>query len=237
MNKPVDWSFWFGKLSWESTPFYHFIKNPTLNEFVVTSAALGEIIGVILTLSLLTYFGLWKKLWRDWATTVDHKKIGIMYIVVAFVMMARGVAEGFVMRLHHASVPVTGGLITTDHYAQIFSTHGTIMIFFVAMPLIFGLINFVIPLQIGARDMAFPVLNQVSFYLTVSGALMLFISLFLGEFSTGGWTAYPPYTPELPLVPELVLTIGFWPLTYLGWEASYRPLILPSQFINSDVLV
>ena len=116
-----------------------------------------------------------------------------MYIVFSLVMLARGVAEGIVMRAQQALVPV-GGIIEQEHYAQLFSTHGTTMIFFVAMPFIAGFINYIMPLQIGARDVAFPVMNQVSLYLTVAGGAMLMISLIIGEFSDGGWTGYPPFT-------------------------------------------
>ena len=151
------------------------------------------IVGVIAVVGLLTWFRLWGPLWRDWLTSADHKKIGIMYIVFAIVMLARGVLEGVVMRAQQAAGP-GDGFLEAEHFAELFSTHGTIMIFFVAVPFVFGVANFLVPLMIGARDVAFPVMNQISLGLTVSAGMMLMVSLVVGEFSTGGWTAYPPYT-------------------------------------------
>ena len=186
----------FGRLTWDSFPFVQMVKDPSLNEFIVNGAGAMFVIGGIVVPLLLTYFKLWKPLWCDWLTSTDHKKIGIMYIVFALVMLARGVAEGMVMRAQQA-LALQGGIIESEHYAQIFSTHGTIMIFFVAMPFIAGFINYVMPLQIGARDVAFPTMNQISLYLTVAGGGMLMISLVIGEFSDGGWTGYPPFTGAL----------------------------------------
>ncbi|MDB4354068.1 cbb3-type cytochrome c oxidase subunit I [Akkermansiaceae bacterium] len=183
----------FGRLTWDSLPFVQMAKDPSLNEFIVNGAGAGVVFGSILVPILLTKFKLWTPLWKDWLTSTDHKKIGIMYIVFALVMLARGVAEGIVMRAQQALVPV-GGIIESEHYAQLFSTHGTTMIFFVAMPFIAGFINYVMPLQIGARDVAFPTMNQISLYLTVAGGAMLMVSLVIGEFSDGGWTGYPPFT-------------------------------------------
>ena len=183
----------FGRLDWSATPFDDFLRNPSLNEAVSSGAALTVVLGAAATLWLLTRHHLWGPLWRDWLTSPDHKRIGIMYVVLAGVMFLRGVLEGAVMRTHQVSA-LNGGILSPDHYAQLFSTHGTIMIFFVATPLVTGLINFAVPLQIGARDMAFPVLNQVSLGLTASGAGLVMLSLVLGQFGTGGWTMYPPFT-------------------------------------------
>ncbi len=182
-----------GRLDWSVTPFDDFIAQPSLSEAVASGAALVVVLGAVAVLILLTRYRVWGTLWRDWLTSVDHKKIGIMYVVLAFVMLTRGVLEGAVMRTQQAA-GLGGGFLSADHFAQLFSTHGTIMIFFVAMPLIFGLINFVVPLQIGARDMAFPVMNQVSLGLTTAAAGLIMVSLVIGRFETGGWTAYPPYT-------------------------------------------
>ena len=183
----------WGRFTLESLPFVQMIEDPSLNEMIVNGGGAGFVTGTVLVPLLLTYFKLWKPLWNDWLISTDHKKIGIMYIVFSFVMMSRGVAEAIIMRAQQA-LALQGGLIEQEHYSQIFSTHGTIMIFFVAMPLIAGFINYVMPLQIGARDVAFPVMNQISFYLTVAGGMMLMISLVIGEFSDGGWTGYPPFT-------------------------------------------
>jgi cytochrome o ubiquinol oxidase subunit 1 len=183
----------FGRLSWRDTPFAEAILHPGTSSFIAAGAASLVVIGAFATLFLLTRYRLWRPLWTDWLTSADHKKIGVMYIVLALVMLARGVAEGAVMRAHQA-VALDGGFLSPEHFGELFSTHGTIMIFFVAMPLMIGLINIVVPLQIGARDMAFPIMNQVSLGLTASGAALIMISLVVGKFETGGWTAYPPYT-------------------------------------------
>ncbi|RYH04464.1 cytochrome ubiquinol oxidase subunit I [Salipiger sp. IMCC34102] len=183
----------FGRLDWSVTPFDDFLAAPSIDEAVASAAAAAVPLGALAVIAVLTWKGLWGALWRDWLTTADHKRIGIMYIVLAGVMMLRAVAEGFVMRAHQVTA-LDGGVLSSEHFAQLFSTHGTIMIFFVATPLVTGLMNFAVPLQIGARDVAFPVLNQVSLALTASGAGLVMISLVIGQFGTGGWTMYPPYT-------------------------------------------
>ncbi len=188
-----------GNLNWDVTPFTDLYENVNSSTIVGAGAASAVVVGAIAVVVLLTWFRWWKPLFNDWLTSVDAKKIGIMYIALATVMFARGVIEGFVMRTHQATAlgnlaSPEGGLVAPGHFAQLFSTHGTIMIFFVAMPLLIGLINFVLPLQIGARDMAFPVLNQVSLGFTAVGAALVMISLLIGQFGTGGWTMYPPYT-------------------------------------------
>ena len=183
----------FGHLDWTVTPFAAAIADPGTNTFVAAGAAGLVVLGAVALLGFLTWFRLWGPLWRDWLTSADHKKIGVMYCVIGIVMLARGVAEGAVMRAHQA-MALNGGPLSAEHFAELFSTHGTIMILFVAAPLVIGLINIVVPLQIGARDMAFPVMNQVSLGLTAAGAALLMISLVIGRFETGGWSAYPPYT-------------------------------------------
>ena len=141
----------------------------------------------------ITWLGAWGTLWRDWLTSTDHKRIGIMYVVLSLVMLARGVIEGALMRTQQA-FGLHGGFLTPEHFSELFTTHGTIMIFFVAMPLIAGVINYIMPLQIGARDMSFPVMNQISLGLTATGAALVMMSLVVGQFSNGSWAAYPPYT-------------------------------------------
>lgn len=182
-----------GRFGVSSLPILPAFENPTTSELVAAGAALAVILGAIGAIAFITWLGAWRTLWRDWLTSTDHKRIGIMYVVLALVMMARGVLEGAVMRTQQA-FGLNGGFLTPEHFAELFSTHGTIMIFFVAMPLIIGLANYIVPLQIGARDMSFPVMNQISLGLTATGAALVMISLLLGKFSTGGWTAYPPYT-------------------------------------------
>lgn len=182
-----------GRLDLQALPFTQAIAHPGASELIASGAAAIVVLGAIATLAAITRFGLWGAFWRGWLTSTDHKRIGIMYIVLALVMLARGVLEGAVMRAQQA-FGLGGGFLSSDHFSQLFSTHGTIMIFFVAMPLIAGVINYVMPLQIGARDVSFPVMNQISLGLTATGAALLMASLVVGKFSTGGWTAYPPYT-------------------------------------------
>ena len=189
----------FGNLDWNVTPYTDLLLNPNSSTIIGAGAATILVLGAIGAVALLSWKRWWGPLFRIWLSSADAKKIGIMYIVLALIMLARGVIEGFVMRAHQATALGTlaseeNGLIAPDHFAQLFSTHGTIMIFFVAMPLLIGLINFVLPQQLGARDMAFPVLNQVSLGMTAAGAALVMISLLIGKFGTGGWTMYPPYT-------------------------------------------
>ena len=188
-----------GRLDWTVTPYTDLLREVNSSTIVGAGAASVLVLGAIAGVVLLTWKRWWAPLYRDWLTSADAKKIGIMYIALGLVMLARGIIEGFVMRAHQASALGTlaqpeSGLVAPDHFAQLFSTHGTIMIFFVAMPLLIGLINFVLPQQLGARDMAFPVLNQISLGLTAVGAALVMISLLIGKFGTGGWTMYPPYT-------------------------------------------
>ncbi len=142
-------------------------------------------LGGIAVLALLTNYRLWGPLWRDWITSIDHKKIGIMYMVLGLVMLLRGFADAIMMRIQQAmAFGGEAGFLPPHHYDQIFTAHGVIMIFFVAMPLVTGLMNYLVPLQIGARDVAFPFLNNFSFWMTVGGAVLVMISLFVGEFAT-----------------------------------------------------
>ncbi|MBL3705750.1 cytochrome ubiquinol oxidase subunit I [Sulfitobacter sp. BDSS02] len=161
----------------------------------VAAAAGGiAVAGLLAMLVLLTVRGWWRPLWRDWLTSLDHKKIGIMYIVLALVMFARALAEAVVMRTQQAVAVGDQGFLSGEHFGQLFSTHGSIMIFFMAMPFLTGLINYVMPIQIGARDMSFPFMNAVSLGLTTAGAALVMTSLVIGRFSTGGWSGYPPFT-------------------------------------------
>jgi len=152
-------------------------------------------VGSLILILLIWWFKWWKPL-LSWVTSVDHKKIGVMYIIFAVIMLFRGVVEGVLMRVHQATA-IDGGFLSSDHFNQLFTTHGTNMIFFVAMPFLFGLINVAVPLQIGARDVAFPKLNQISLGLTAAGGFLIMISLLIGEFATGGWTGYPSYNGKL----------------------------------------
>ncbi|KQN74862.1 cytochrome o ubiquinol oxidase subunit I [Devosia sp. BK] len=178
------WSFIFGRLTWDVLPLHEPIVVVT---FIVVAIAGLAVVGAI------TYFKLWGYLWKEWFTSVDHKKVGIMYMVLGLVMLLRGFADALMMRLQQA-IAFNGseGYLNAHHYDQLFSVHGVIMIFFVAMPLITGFMNYIVPLQIGARDVSFPFLNNFSFWMTASGAVLVMASLFIGEFAQTGWLAFPP---------------------------------------------
>src|SRR5258707_2327158 len=167
------------------------------------AASLMIIVGVLFVLGLVTWKRWWPYLWREWFTSVDHKRIGVMYVLLALVMLVRGFADAIMMRTQLAlAAGGAQGYLPPEHYDQSFSAHGTIMIFFVAMPFVIGLINFVVPLQLGVRDVAFPVLNSVSFWLTASGALLVNASLVIGNFARTGWMGYPPLS-ELSFSPDV----------------------------------
>src|SRR3954463_13111275 len=174
----------FGKLDWSAIPISQPI--PLITSLVIILVMLGA-------LGLVTAKGWWPYLWREWITTVDHKRIGIMYILLGVVMLIRGFADAIMMRTQQAAaIGSPQGYLTPAHYNQIFSAHGTIMIFFAAMPLVIGFMNFVTPLQLGVRDVAFPTMNSVSFWLTASGFLLVNVSLFVGDFARPGWLPSPP---------------------------------------------
>jgi cytochrome o ubiquinol oxidase subunit 1 len=197
----------FGRLSWEAIPFHE----PIL---LATFAMVG--IGGLALLVLLTKFKLWAPLWNNWVTSIDHKKIGIMYMVLGLVMLLRGFADALMMRAQQAfSFGDAHGFLPPHHFDQVFTAHGVIMIFFVAMPLITGLMNYVVPLQIGARDVAFPFLNNFSFWMTAFGAVLVMASLFVGEFARTGWLAYPPLSGILAS-PDVGVDYYIWSLQVAG---------------------
>ena len=197
----------FGRLSWESIPFHE----PIL---LATFAMVG--IGGAAVLGGLTYFGQWGGLWRNWITSIDHKKIGIMYMILGLVMLMRGFADAMMMRAQQAmAFGDNAGFLPSHHYDQIFTAHGVIMIFFVAMPLVTGLMNYVVPLQIGARDVAFPFLNNFSFWMTAFGGGLTMASLFIGEFASTGWLAYPPLSGILAS-PDVGVDYYIWSLQIAG---------------------
>ncbi|TAM24007.1 MAG: cytochrome o ubiquinol oxidase subunit I, partial [Nevskiaceae bacterium] len=174
----------FGRLSLDAIPYHE----PILLGTFAATALLG-----LAVIAWITRARAWGWLWRDWFCSIDHKKIGVMYMILALVMLLRGFADAIMMRLQQAmAFGDAMGYLPPHHYDQIFTAHGVIMIFFVAMPFVTGLMNYVVPLQIGARDVAFPFLNNFSFWMTVVGAVLVMASLFIGEFSTAGWLAYPP---------------------------------------------
>ncbi|MGH8112203.1 MAG: cbb3-type cytochrome c oxidase subunit I [Rhodanobacteraceae bacterium] len=207
-----------GRFTMHSLPFYDMIQNPTkenlINGGIAGFAAVVATGGLVIVVAGITYLRRWRWLWSEWLTSTDHKKIGIMYLVVAAVMLARALIEAILMRAQEAW-GLGGGFLSPDHFAQLFSTHGTIMIFFMAMPFFTGLINYVMPLQIGARDVSFPVLNSISLWLTIAGATLVMASLVFGQFSTGGWFGYPPYT-EAHFLPGVGPDYWIWALTLGG---------------------
>jgi cytochrome o ubiquinol oxidase subunit 1 len=196
-----------GRLSWAAIP---------LNEPIPLLTAAVVVIVILAVLGIITVKGWWPYLWREWLTSVDHKRIGVMYFVLALIMLLRGFADAIMMRSQQA-VAVGGaqGYLPPDHYDQIFSAHGTIMIFFVAMPFVVGLMNFVVPLQLGVRDVAFPVLNSVSFWLTASAVLLVNASLVIGNFARTGWMGYPPLS-ELAFSPDVGVDYYLWSLQISG---------------------
>ena len=197
----------FGRLSWDAIPLHE----PIL---LLTFAMVA--IGGITVLGALTYFKLWTPLWRDWITSIDHKRIGIMYIVLGLVMLLRGFADALMMRAQQAmAFGDNAGFLPPHHYDQIFTAHGVIMIFFVAMPLVNGLMNYVVPLQIGARDVSFPFLNNLSFWFTAFGSFLVMASLFVGEFARTGWLAYPPLSGILSS-PDVGVDYYIWSLQIAG---------------------
>ena len=195
-----------GKLTFESLPFY--------SDIALFGAAVTVLAGAAV-LGLVTWLGQWRYLWTEWLTSVDHKKIGIMYIVLALVMLLRGFSDAIMMRTQQAMAYNSPGYLPPGHFDQVFSAHGTIMIFFVAMPFLTGLMNIVVPQQIGARDVSFPFMNSLSLALTASGAALVLISLVIGRFSTAGWAAYPPYA-ELKFSPGVGVDYWIWAVLISG---------------------
>ncbi len=186
------------------------------HEPATIGAAIGMPLILIILVGLLTYYKKWGWLWREWITTVDAKRIGIMYALVAIVMLVRGVADAFMLRVQTAGGGPGGHQVfSTDTFQQVFSAHGTIMIFFVAMGLMFALFNIAVPLMIGARDVAFPFLNSMSFWLYVAGMILVNGSLIFGGFSNGGWLGYPPLT-ELQYNPGPGVDYWIWSLQIAG---------------------
>ncbi|AQS87126.1 cytochrome o ubiquinol oxidase subunit I [Neoasaia chiangmaiensis NBRC 101099] len=196
-----------GKLTFSAIP---------LDVPILVGTFIGVAVAGLAVLGLITYYGKWGYLWREWLTSVDHKRLGVMYIVLALVMLVRGFADALMMRtqlaLAYAGNP---GYLPPHHYDQIFSAHGTIMIFFMAMAFMTGLLNIVVPLQIGARDVAFPFLNSLSFWMTTISAVLINVSLFIGEFAQCGWLVYPPLS-EMQFSPGVGVDYYIWAVQLSG---------------------
>ncbi|MGY4024396.1 cytochrome o ubiquinol oxidase subunit I [Aeromonas rivuli] len=197
----------FGKLTLEAIPYHEPI-------IVVTVACI--LLGGMAIAGLITYYGKWQYLWQEWFTSVDHKKLGIMYLILGMVMLLRGFADAVMMRTQQVMASAGGeGILPPHHYDQIFTAHGVIMIFFVAMPLVIGLMNIVVPLQIGARDVAFPFLNNLSFWFTAAAVVLINTSLGVGEFAQTGWLAYPPLSGK-EYSPGVGVDYWIWSLQISG---------------------
>src|SRR5262245_60250295 len=196
-----------GNLTWRATPFGPPIS---LGPWVCLGRLIAGLLGWV------TLKRAWPYLWNEWLTSVDHKRIGVMYVILGLVMLLRGFSDAIMMRAQQAlAAGGAQGYLPPEHFNQIFSAHGTIMIFFVAMPLVIGLMNYVGPLQLGVRDVAFPTLNSVSFWLTASGVLLTNVSLVIGEYSRAGWMAYPPLS-ELQFSPGVGVDYYLWALQISG---------------------
>lgn len=197
----------FGNLTLQAIPYH----NP-----IIMGAGLFMGLIALIVIGSLFYFKQWTYLWKEWLTSTDHKKIGTMYVILAFVMLLRGFADAVMMRAQQVmAVSPSKGYLPPEHFDQVFTAHGVIMIFFMAMPFMFGLLNFAVPLQIGARDVAFPYLNSLSLWLTVVGAGLVNISLVIGDFAATGWLAYPPLS-ELAYSPTVGVDYYIWALQIAG---------------------
>ncbi|HEH9402901.1 cytochrome o ubiquinol oxidase subunit I [Aeromonas sp. MR19] len=197
----------FGKLTLDAVPYHEPI-------IMVTIAAI--LLGGLAIAGLITYFGKWQYLWQEWFTSVDHKRLGIMYLILGMIMLLRGFADAVMMRTQQVMASAGGeGILPPHHYDQIFTAHGVIMIFFVAMPLVIGLMNIVVPLQIGARDVAFPFLNNLSFWFTAAAVVLINVSLGVGEFAQTGWLAYPPLSGK-EFSPGVGVDYWIWSLQISG---------------------
>ncbi|WP_392400563.1 cytochrome o ubiquinol oxidase subunit I [Aeromonas salmonicida] len=197
----------FGKLTLDAIPYH---------EPIIMVTVAGIILGGLGLAGLITYFGKWQYLWKEWFTSVDHKRLGVMYLILGMVMLLRGFADAVMMRTQQVMASAGGdGILPPHHYDQIFTAHGVIMIFFVAMPLVIGLMNIVVPLQIGARDVAFPFLNNISFWFTAAAVVLINVSLAVGEFAQTGWLAYPPLS-GLEYSPGVGVDYWIWSLQISG---------------------
>ncbi|PAT35742.1 cytochrome o ubiquinol oxidase subunit I [Vandammella animalimorsus] len=190
---------------------------PMLHEPIIMATFVAVVLLGVVALALLTKFKVWGYLWNEWFTSIDHKKIGIMYIVLGIVMLLRGFADALMMRVHQAmaSSGASEGYLNAHHYDQIFTVHAVIMIFFVATPILVGFFNYLVPLQIGARDVAFPFLNNLGFWLTTAGAVLTMISLFVGEYAQTGWLVYPPLS-GIDYSPGTGMDYYLWSLNIAG---------------------
>jgi Heme/copper-type cytochrome/quinol oxidases, subunit 1 len=211
VDLPGGWSPLLGRLAWSQIPY----ANPILAPLFV-----AVVIGAIIVLGLITYYGKWTYLWKEWLTTVDHKKLGVMYIIIGLVMLFRGFIDGLMIRTQQVwavgphSSGVFGslhGYLTPFHFGQVYSAHGLIMILLAATPLLVGFMNIIVPIQIGARDMAYPYLNALGLWITAAAAALIMISLFVGDFAHNGWFEYAPIF-EMQYSPGVGVDYWIWTL-------------------------
>ncbi|MDP4024030.1 cytochrome o ubiquinol oxidase subunit I [Methylobacterium sp. NEAU 140] len=213
----------FGRFTIEQIPYH---------EPILIGTFAGVAVMGVAVLALITYYRFWGPLWRDWVTSIDHKKIGIMYCVFASIMLLRGFADAIMMRSQQAiSFGSEQGYLPPHHYDQIFTAHGMIMIFFVAMPFVTGLMNYAVPLQIGARDVAFPFLNNFSLWMTVAGGILVMVSLFVGEFSRATWLAYPPLSGA-DMSPGVGVDYYIWALQIAGIGTTLSGINLVATIVK-----
>lgn len=207
-----------GKLSLDVVPWHDTIVMTTVSIIILGSIVLA---------GFVTYKKFWGPLWRDWLCSVDHKKIGIMYIILAIIMLFRGFADALMMTSQQASAMagLNGGegYLPPEHFDQIFTAHGVIMIFFVATPLFVGLANYIVPMQIGARDMAYPFLNLVSLWFTIGAVVLINLSLFIGRFAATGWVAYPPLS-GIHYSPDVGVDYWIWSLQLSGLGTTFTAI-------------
>jgi cytochrome o ubiquinol oxidase subunit I len=197
----------FGKLGIKDIPYH----NP-----IIMGAGVMMALIALFVVGYITWKKQWGYIFKEWVATIDHKKIGIMYIILAAVMLLRGFVDAMLMRIWQSHLGILPGhFFPPDHYAEVFSAHGVIMIFFVAMPMLFGLFNIAVPLQIGARDVAYPYLNSLSFWLTFVGAMLVNISLIVGKFASYGWLSYAPYS-GIHFSPGVGIDYYIWALQISG---------------------
>lgn len=193
-------------------PFYALTHEP-----IVLYTCLVVAVLAVVVLAAITLLGWWKPLWKNWITTVDHKRIGLMYCILAIVMLVRGFADAIMMKGHQAVAlgDATAGFLPPDHFDQIFTAHGVIMIFFMATPLLFGILNYILPLELGARDVAFPFANNLGFWITFAGAILINLSLGIGNFARVGWLAYAPLSNGISS-PDTGMDYYLWSLQLSG---------------------
>ncbi len=198
--------FWLGKLDWSALP----------HEWFTIAGSVGITLMLLSLAAFITYKKSWTWLWKDWLTTVDPKKIGIMYFIVGGLMLARGGLDAIMLWAHQALAGSGEGYLTAQHYQEIFTAHGNIMVFFVAMALIFGFVNYIVPLQIGARDLASPFMNTLGFWLYVAGVIMINMFFFFGgEYAATGWLAVAPLSGT-EFSPGVGMDYWIWSLQISG---------------------